>query len=251
MAKALSIPPARSSFASRLTMLLGIAIFPSLSSIGLEMSAYATGPLSGSFLLYSTLALALGGAFFARRPSWRLSVLVALLGTLASLFLLSREIVIVATPWGAEMQPREAIGAYPAYYARLAKSQATDLRLIDAGARAAKTGHPLPAPEGGYLVPKRVEASQGDDSPHPTQGYDSPYRFAASPTPDVGEAWNEAFRRQSRALAETRLQERLPMVDSPVGWLQQGFGTLLVTLVLGFSANLAALLGRAVLGAAR
>lgn len=231
-------------------MLLGIAIFPSLSSIGLEMSAYATGPLSGSFLLYSTLALALGGAFFARRPSWRLSVLVALVGTLASLFLLSREIVIVATPWGAEMESREVIGAYPAYYARLAKSQATDLRLIGAGAKAAKSGHPLPAPEGGYLVPKRVEANQGDDSPHPTPGYDSPYRFAASPSPDVGEAWDDAFRRQSRALAETRLREGLPMVDSRLEWFKQGFGTLLVTLVVALIANATALIGR-VLGGPR
>ena len=244
MAEALSIPPARSSFAPRLTMLLGIALFPSLSlnSIGLTTDAYAVGPLSGSFLFYGTLGLALGGAFFARRPLWRLSALVALVGTLASLLLLSREIVIVATPWGAEMESREVIGAYPAYYRRTADAQTTDLYLLKRGVTAVKAGHPLPAPEGGYLVPRRVEARQD---------YDSPYRFASSPTPDVGEAWDDAFRRQSRALAETRLRERLPMVDSRLGWFKQGFGTLLLTLVVALLANLAALLGRALRGDAR
>lgn len=237
MAKTLALVPMRLPSWPRRAMLFGVGAFPLLGGIG--WSGNWLLPFNAAILL--VVGLAFGGAFLSRHPAWGLSALLATVVTLASLGLLAQQVMLVKTPGGYRMEFRMFADGVRGLDVRNARVQQVDLDLLRRGTLAVSAGSPLLAPEGGYLVPRRIEP----------YFFESPFRYVASSSPNVGARWRDALAWQTREAALRRDQTPAVWRDSPKIWTLYGGAMLLAALALALLANLAALLGRAVLGAAR
>lgn len=226
------------------TMLLGIGLFASLPSIGVEMMDQYVPVTQGALMAGIAVGAALIGAAIARRSAWIFSGVATLAGTVVGMVVLSTQVVAVAAPWGDEMLPRGSEGQVPESFRLSAEMQKADLLLLEKGTRAARNGSPLLAPEGGYLVPTRLSAET-------TRAYSSPLRYTSAQNSDVAPVWSTMLVWQHKAYTETQKWATVPTADSSGAWVRRGLSTSVIGLVLAIGANLLALLSRTLFGAPR
>ncbi len=227
---------------ARVVMVGGVGLF-SVLAIGassMDLDAGIQLLLGGGGRLLALVALAtLTAAALARRPAWAASLAAACAGTLAMLGVMVTQQETATTPWGDTLMPKGIPAVTARAYRPALLAGEADLALMRWGLSAAQQGRPLPAPEGGFLVPREVAQEPA-----------SPARWRYVAAPSVAPAvWETALRRQEKVDAEMRQASAIAPTARPDAWLKVGGLFALANLGFALLVNLAALAARRLLGA--
>lgn len=179
----------------------------------------------------------------ARRTAWMPTLVAAAVGTATGLGLISIRQVAVTTPQGESLAPKIIARSVPQVYGRIQRRAGADLVMLQKGLWAAESGRPLPAPEGGVLMPQEAD---------PLPGIETYFRYvSASPQEATPAVWRRAISRQKEMASTNGLGFAIRETSGFGIWAKVGTVLLATSLVVAFLANLAALASRSFARGAR